>query len=102
MPLLPSQTVVERLPIPLFESVVLAVRGEDTQIYVSLPDLCAALEITLAAQRPTHYRRRRATPRSLPHRRPRQPGSHGRLLAARRPEPVAAGRAAAQGTRGRP
>lgn len=43
--------VHEQLPITLFESVVLAVRVNDGQIYLSLRDLCAVLHIDLSSQR---------------------------------------------------
>src|SRR5262245_29606168 len=43
--------VREQLPITLFESVVLAVRASDGQIYLSLRDLCAVLSLDLSSQR---------------------------------------------------
>jgi hypothetical protein len=41
----------EQLPITLFDSVVLAVRVSDGQIYLSLRDLCAVLGLDLSSQR---------------------------------------------------
>jgi hypothetical protein len=54
--------VREQLPITLFESVVLAVRGSDGQIYLSLRDLCMVLSLDLSSQR----RRIRASSRLSP------------------------------------
>lgn len=41
---------VEQLPVPLFESVVLAVRTRDGVIHLALRDLCGALGLALRAQ----------------------------------------------------
>ena len=49
----------EQLPIPLFDSAVLAVRGADGRIFLSLRDLCTVLGLVLSGQR----RRIRNSPR---------------------------------------
>lgn len=41
----------EQLPIPLFDGVVLAVRRQDGVIYLSIADLCAALNLNVDGQR---------------------------------------------------
>jgi hypothetical protein len=41
----------EQLPIPLFDSAVLAVRGADGQIFLSLRDICTVLGLVLSGQR---------------------------------------------------
>jgi hypothetical protein len=41
---------VEQLPVPLFDSVVLAARAHDGAIYLALRDLCATLGLALRAQ----------------------------------------------------
>lgn len=41
----------EQLPIPFFDNAVLAVRREDGQIYLSIRDMCEALELAFTAQR---------------------------------------------------
>jgi hypothetical protein len=55
----PAPRPREQLPIPLFESAVLAVRGTDGRIFLSLRDLCAVLGLVLSGQR----RRIRSNPR---------------------------------------
>lgn len=44
-------TPLEQLPIAFFDDAVLAVRREDGQIYVSIRDMCEALELAFTAQR---------------------------------------------------
>ena len=41
----PMVVVRERLPVTLFEQVVLAVRGDDALIYVALSDICAIVSL---------------------------------------------------------
>jgi hypothetical protein len=41
----------EQLPISFFDTAVLAVRRDDGQIYLSIRDMCEALELALSAQR---------------------------------------------------
>jgi len=41
----------EQLPVPLFDSVLLAVRAEDGQIFIDLIDLCESLSLNVAPQR---------------------------------------------------
>lgn len=55
----PAPRPREQLPIPLFDSAVLAVRGADGRIFLSLRDLCNVLGLALAGQR----RRIRSSPR---------------------------------------
>jgi hypothetical protein len=45
------QRVKEQLPIPLFDGAVLAVRGADGRIFLSLRDICDLLELDLPGQR---------------------------------------------------
>ena len=47
----PDLEVREQLPITLFESVVLAIRASDGQIYLSLRDLCMVLGLDPSSQR---------------------------------------------------
>lgn len=55
----PAPRPREQLPIPLFDSAVLAVRGADGRIFLSLRDICAVLGLVLSGQR----RRIRSNPR---------------------------------------
>jgi len=41
----------EQIPIPFFDHAVLAVRRDDGQIYLSIRDMCEALELSFTAQR---------------------------------------------------
>jgi hypothetical protein len=56
---IPAPRPREQLPIPLFDSAVLAVRGADGRIFLSLRDVCAVLGLVLSGQR----RRIRSTAR---------------------------------------
>ncbi|MDQ2996173.1 MAG: ORF6C domain-containing protein [Chloroflexota bacterium] len=47
----PAPRPREQLPIPLFDSAVLAVRGANGQIFLSLRDICAVLGLVLSGQR---------------------------------------------------
>ena len=47
----PAPRPREQLPIPLFDSAVLAVRGADGQIFLSLRDICTVLGLVLSGQR---------------------------------------------------
>jgi hypothetical protein len=55
----PAPRPREQLPIPLFDSAVLAVRGADGRIFLSLRDICSVLGLVLSGQR----RRIRSNPR---------------------------------------
>src|SRR5688500_8373202 len=55
----PAPRPREQLPIPLFDGAVLAVRGTDGRIFLSLRDLCIVLGLVLSGQR----RRIRSNPR---------------------------------------
>jgi prophage antirepressor-like protein len=41
----------EQLPIPFFDHAVLAVRRDDGKVYLSIRDMCEALELAFTAQR---------------------------------------------------
>src|SRR5215216_2436223 len=47
----PAPRPREQLPVPLFDSAVLAVRGADGRIFLSLRDICAVLGLMLSGQR---------------------------------------------------
>ena len=47
----PIAEPLEQLPIPLFDGVVLAVRGKDGRIFLSLRDLCDVLGLEVSGQR---------------------------------------------------
>jgi hypothetical protein len=47
----PAPRPREQLPVPLFDSAVLAVRGADGRIFLSLRDICAVLGLVLSGQR---------------------------------------------------
>src|SRR5262245_13690402 len=55
----PAPRPREQLPIPLFDSAVLAVRGADGRIFLSLRDICSVLGLVRSGQR----RRIRSNPR---------------------------------------
>jgi P22_AR N-terminal domain len=42
---------VEQLPVPLFDGVVLTIRGRDSYIYLGLRDLCTTLNLDVSSQR---------------------------------------------------
>jgi hypothetical protein len=44
----PAPRPREQLPIPLFDSAVLAVRGAEGQIFLSLRDICSVLGLVLS------------------------------------------------------
>ena len=48
---LPVERPVEQLPVPLFDSIVLAARTRDGAIHLALRDLCETLSLALPAQR---------------------------------------------------
>ncbi len=50
-PSAPAPRPREQLPVPLFDGVVLAVRGGDSRIYLDLRDLCGTLGLDLSSQR---------------------------------------------------
>jgi hypothetical protein len=47
---LPIHRLAEQLPVTLLESVVLAVRRDNGQVYLSIRDICAALSLVRSAQ----------------------------------------------------
>ena len=47
----PAPRPREQLPVPLFDSAVLAVRGADGRIFLSLRDICTVLGLVLSGQR---------------------------------------------------